>query len=150
MSEAEEFEIRKTAFEASAIAPLPTANAKRNRMGDELQPTGVYARIDPFYRILQDAEIVQEHEVTDPDFQSKHWWWNHQKIRFLNEKVGLKIILLALPFAWVLFLWFSVPVAISQVVAHWLYGSSVSDFLYLLAYLGALASALLGLFSRFG
>ncbi len=136
MSEAEEFAIRKTAFEASAIAPLPTANAKRNRMGDELQPTGVYARIDPFFRILQDAEIVQEHEVTDPDFQSKDWWWNHQKIRFLNEKVGLKILLLALPFAWVLFLWFSVPVAISQVVAHWLYGSSVSDFVYLLALFG--------------
>lgn len=141
MSQVEESVFHETAYDAETFSPLPEGSAKRKRFGDELQPIGVYARINPFYRVSQDAEAVQEHEAEDPEFQSKDWWWNHQKIRFLNDKVGFKILLLALPFAWVMFLWFSVPIGISQLLGAFLFENSFPEILnFLILGVGVVAS----------
>lgn len=96
-----------TRFQATAIGSLPEAPGKRARIGEELQPIGSYAGIIPHQATIQDAEVLQDHEKTDPEFTSKDWWWDHQRIRFLNEKLGLKFLVLLFPVIWVFFLWFS-------------------------------------------
>ncbi len=95
------------AFRALEIGPLPPAPKERSCIGEELQPIGTYAGIIPYLGTIQDAEVLQEHEKADPEFESKDWWWDHQRIRFLNGKLGLKFLLLVLPIAWVMFLWLS-------------------------------------------
>ncbi|MGX1203255.1 hypothetical protein [Marinobacter sp. MBR-105] len=80
-----------TAFRAMEIGPLPPSPKKRMRIGEELQPVGTYAGIIPYLGTIQDVEVLQDHEKTDPEFESKDWWWDHQRIRFLNEKLGLKL-----------------------------------------------------------
>jgi hypothetical protein len=96
-----------TAFQARDIGPLPQSPKERTRIGEELQPIGSYAGITPYLGTIQDVEVLQDHEKTDPEFTSKDWWWDHQRIRFLNEKFGLKFLVFLLPVIWVLFLWFS-------------------------------------------
>ncbi len=141
MSQLEESAFRESAYNASTIAPLPKGTAKRTRIGEELQPIGGYADLDPFFRVSQDAEAVQEHEAEDPEFQSKDWWWNHQRIRFLNDKLGFKVLLLVLPFAWVMFLWFSVPIGISQLLGTFLFESSLPEILeFLILVVGVVVS----------
>lgn len=131
----------ETAYNAATIAALPDASTKRQRFGDELQPTGSYAYINPFYRVVQDVETVQEHEPEDPEFRSKDWFWDHQKIRFLSGKVGFKILLLAFPFAWVMFLWLSVPIGISQVLGTFIFEASLPEALsFLILIFGAVVS----------
>ena len=90
-----------TAFRAMEIGPLPPSPKKRMRIGEELQPVGTYAGIIPYLGTIQDVEVLQDHEKTDPEFESKDWWWDHQRIRFLNEKLGLKFLVLLLPVLWV-------------------------------------------------
>ncbi|WP_309045645.1 hypothetical protein [Marinobacter sediminicola] len=90
-----------TVYRGSTISALPESPRERSRFGDELQPLGTYADADPYYRIIEDVDALQTNEQTDPEFKSKDWWWDHQKIRFLNEKLGFKFLLLLLPFTWV-------------------------------------------------
>lgn len=91
-----------TANKGMAIEALPESPCKRIRIGDELQPVGSYARINPFYRTVQDIEAVQQHEQDDPGFKDRDWWWNHQHIGFLNGKLGLKALIFVFPLIWVL------------------------------------------------
>src|SRR5690554_7082690 len=78
------------------IVPLPKAPKERSRIGEELQPIGTYAGIIPYFGTIEDVEVLQEHEQADPEFESKDWWWDHQRIRFLNGKLGLKTLILIL------------------------------------------------------
>ena len=94
--------VSDTAFRGMEIGPLPMSPKERTRVGDELQPYGAYANLNPYYRIVEDVETVQLSERDDPEFYRKDWWWDHQRLRFLNEKIGLKIYALLLPFAWAL------------------------------------------------
>jgi hypothetical protein len=95
-------EYASTAYRSDQAVGLPETRAKRERVGDELQPYGAYANLNPYYRIVEDVETVQLSERDDPEFYRKDWWWDHQRLRFLNEKIGLKILALLLPFAWAL------------------------------------------------
>ncbi len=92
------------AFQTGSLDSLPAAPKERYRIGEELQPFGTYAGVIPYLGSIQDAEALQEHEEIDPEFKSADWWWNHQRIRFLNGKLGLKILLLIIPISWVLLL----------------------------------------------
>ncbi|MDX1757917.1 MAG: hypothetical protein R3175_17825 [Marinobacter sp.] len=96
-----------TAFRAMDIGPLPKSPKNRDRIGEELQPIGTYAGVIPYLGTIQDVEALQDREKADPDFTSKDWWWDHQRIRFLNGKLGFKFLVLILPFTWILTLIFS-------------------------------------------
>ncbi|MBW0149132.1 hypothetical protein [Marinobacter arenosus] len=102
-------EFTGTAFSKASIQALPASSKKRSRLGDELQQFGEYAHVNPYYRTVQDIEVVQSHEREDPEFRDEDWWWNHQKIGFLNGKQGLKALILVIPFAWILLLWLGGP-----------------------------------------
>ncbi len=65
------------AFRATEIGPLPKSPKERTRIGEELQPVGNYAGIIPYLSTIQDAEVLQDHEKTDPEFISKDWWWDY-------------------------------------------------------------------------
>ena len=91
-----------TAFRAAEIGPLPKSPEERVRIGEELQPTGSYAFTIPYQGTVQDIEVLQDHEKQDPQFCSNDWWWDHQRIRFLNEKLGLKVLILLVPMLWIL------------------------------------------------
>ena len=86
------------------VPPVPDATKKnRKRAGQDLQPVGDYAGIDPYYRISDDVGEVQNQDKIDPEaFQSGNWWWNHRQIRFLSGKafLGLSAVLLFVPYAW--------------------------------------------------
>ena len=101
--------LSNTAFRAMEIVPLPKAPKERSRIGEELQPIGTYAGIIPYFGTIEDVEVLQEHEQADPEFESKDWWWDHQRIRFLNGKLGLKTLILILPIIWVFILWLGGP-----------------------------------------
>src|SRR5690554_39383 len=108
MSEQQQIsDFKDTAFRAMKIGPLPKSPKERTRIGEDLQPVGSYAGIIPYLGTIQDVEVLQDHEKTDPGFTSKDWWWDHQRIRFLNEKLSLKFLILLIPIIWVFFLWFS-------------------------------------------
>ncbi|MFL1455460.1 hypothetical protein ACJO5Y_13560 [Marinobacter sp. GN3S48] len=102
-------EIANAAFIGAAIGPLPESPRNRTRIGEELQPIGTYAGVIPYHGTVQDIEALQENEKTDPEFKNKDWWWDHQRIRFLNGKLGLKFLILIIPFTWVLTLWLGGP-----------------------------------------
>lgn len=127
----------ESAFRASEIIGLPSGSEKRVRFADELQPIGTYAYVDPYYNVLQGVEAVQDNEIDDPEFKNKDWWWNHKSIRFLNAKVGMKILLLALPFLWFLFLWVSGPLAVSWLVAEFMNRTSVPEVVDFIVYIVA-------------
>ncbi|MFP3979102.1 hypothetical protein [Marinobacter sp. KMM 10035] len=95
-----------TAFRATAIGPLPQSQTKRTRIGEELQPIGIYAGFIPYHGTIQDIDTLQGQERKDPEFKDKDWWWDHQKIRFLNGKLGFKFLILLLPFTWIFMLLF--------------------------------------------
>tara|TARA_R110002111_G_scaffold182259_1_gene247763 strand:+ start:276 stop:1163 length:888 start_codon:yes stop_codon:yes gene_type:complete len=40
------------------------------------------------------------------------WWWNHQRIRFLNGKLGLKFLIMIIPIVWIFVLWLAGPAAL--------------------------------------
>jgi|SRR5690554_1478236 len=89
-------------FSATAIGPLPKCQHKRARIGEELQPFGTYAGVIPYHGTVQDVEMVQEQEKGGTNFQGNDWWWDHQRIRFLNGKLGLKFLILVIPLIWIL------------------------------------------------
>lgn len=95
-------EFSAKAFRATAIEPLPESPQKRIRIGEELQPVGSYAGVIPYHGTVQDVEALQDHEKTDSEFKDEDWWSDHQRLRFLNGKQGIKFLILALPLAWVL------------------------------------------------
>ncbi|MCG7201566.1 hypothetical protein MD273_17650 [Marinobacter pelagius] len=110
MSEARELsKFAVTAHRGAFIEPLPESPKQRFRIGEELQPVGYYANVNPYHRTIQDIEAVQEQEKQDPEFESKDWWWDHRRIGFLNGKLGLKFLILILPFTWIMLLWFGGP-----------------------------------------
>ena len=90
-------------FRAEGVPYLPNSDSSRNRLGEDLQPVGDYAGIEPYYRVCEDAETIQYQDQNDPDScESEASWWNHQQIRFLNGKafVGLTAMLLLIPYVW--------------------------------------------------
>jgi len=90
-------------FRADRIPPLPPSPKKRDRLGEDLQPVGDYADVEPYYRACEDAETVQHQDRSDPDaFIAEDWWWDQRQIRFLNGKVfvGLTALLLVVPYVW--------------------------------------------------
>ncbi|MDN3557674.1 hypothetical protein [Halomonas maura] len=92
-------------YRADAIPPLPEPPKARKRRGEDLLPFGDYAGIDPHQQLCEDAELVQYQEQEDSAFyQSKDWWWDHQRIRFLKSQAGLSILLMAVPVVWWLLL----------------------------------------------
>ncbi|MBD3641730.1 MAG: hypothetical protein HUJ18_12120 [Marinobacter sp.] len=110
MSEARELStFSATAHRGAYIEPLPESPKQRFRIGEELQPVGTYANVNPYYRLVQDIEAVQEQEKQDPKFESKDWWWDHRRIGFLNGKLGFKFLILIVPFSWIMILWFGGP-----------------------------------------
>ncbi|MBJ6138800.1 hypothetical protein [Marinobacter litoralis] len=115
------------AFRSSEIRPLPKSSKERARLGEELQPVGSYAGVIPHNSTIEDVEVLQDHEKTDPEFSSKDWWWDHERIRFLNGKLGLKFLLLVLPIAWVMFLWLSGLGAVTWGMAEILEQRGLSD-----------------------
>ncbi|OJS99918.1 hypothetical protein [Marinobacter nauticus] len=102
-------DVTDTAFRATDIGPLPKSPKERARVGEELQPVGNYAGTIPYLGTIQDVEALQDHERSDPEFTSKDWWWDHQKIRFLNDKLGFKFLILVVPISWVITLWIGGP-----------------------------------------
>lgn len=92
----------ENAYRSSSIKSLPDSPKKRVRIGDELQPMGSYADLIPYQRTAEDVVALQDNEKNDPEFRNKDWWWDHQRIRFLNGKFGLKAMILILPFTWIL------------------------------------------------
>lgn len=95
-------EYTPTAYRSDQTVQLPKTRAKRERVGDELQPFGAYADINPFHRTAEDVDTVQRFEREDQEFYKANWWWDHQRLRFLNEKLGLKALILIIPFIWIL------------------------------------------------
>lgn len=90
-------------FHADGIPVLPEPTKKRERLGEDLQPMGDYAGINPYYRTCEDVEAIQHQDLEDPDdFASGDWWWNQRQIRFLNGRafVGLSAFLLLIPYLW--------------------------------------------------
>ncbi|MDI9243999.1 hypothetical protein [Marinobacter sp. CHS3-4] len=93
----------KTGFREDQIPALPESPKKRDRLGEDLQPVGDYAGIEPYYRLCEDLGAVQHQDQTDPDgFESGEWWWDQHQIRFLSGKVfiGLSALLLLMPYVW--------------------------------------------------
>jgi len=93
----------KSGFRADQIPELPESPKKRERLGEDLQPVGDYAGIEPYYRVCEDVGALQHQDQNDPDdFASGEWWWEHRQIRFLNGKafVGLSALLLLVPYVW--------------------------------------------------
>ena len=95
----------KTGFRADQIPALPESPKKRERLGEDLQPVGDYAGIEPYYRVCEDVDAVQhqDQDQDDPDgFASGWWWWDQRQIRFLNGKafIGLSALLLLIPYVW--------------------------------------------------
>jgi hypothetical protein len=83
------------------LLPAPVKN--REQLGQDLQPVGDYAGVEPYYRICVDAGDVQHHEQNEAEaFISGNWWWGQHEIRFLNGKafIGLSFMLLLIPYAW--------------------------------------------------
>jgi len=93
----------KTSFRADQIPELPEPPKKRERLGEDLQPFGDYAGIEPYYLVCEDVAAVHHQEQGDPDgFTSGEWWWDQRQIRFLNGKafIGLSVLLLLIPSVW--------------------------------------------------
>ena len=104
MTESEQSYIQeKSGFQADSIPVLPEPPKKRERLGEDLQPVGDYAGINPYYRVCEDVETVEHQDQDDPDaFASEDWWWDHCHIRFLNGKafIGVSALLLLIPYLW--------------------------------------------------
>jgi len=93
----------KRGFRADKIRYLPESAKSRDRLGEDLQPVGDYAGINPYYRVCEDLEVVQHQYQNDPNgFSSGDWWWDQRQIRFLNGKafISLSALLLLIPYVW--------------------------------------------------
>ena len=88
-------------MEESPLLPEPRNN--RRRLGQDLQPVGDYAGIQPYYRVCEDVQAVHHQDKCGPEaFQSGDWWWSQGRIRFLNGKafIGLSAAQLLIPYLW--------------------------------------------------
>ncbi|MEP1213543.1 MAG: hypothetical protein ABJM11_08125 [Marinobacter sp.] len=93
----------KTGFRVDQIPALPGSPEKRERLGEDLQPVGDYAGIEPYCRVCEDVDAIQHQDQEDPDdFEAGDWWWDQRQIRFLNGKafLGLSALLLLIPYVW--------------------------------------------------
>ncbi|WP_144823083.1 hypothetical protein [Marinobacter piscensis] len=93
----------KIGFWADQIPFLPEPKKSRKQLGQDLQPLGDYAGVEPYYRVCVDTGDVQHQEQSEPEaFTSDDWWWSHQQIRFLNGKafLGLSALILLVPYLW--------------------------------------------------
>ena len=88
-------------FRADAIPPLPKPTKDRRWGGDNCLPFGDYAHINPAEWPADDVEQVRDYEANQGGFPPEDWWWDHQGLRFLNDKLGLMALLMAVPFLWV-------------------------------------------------
>lgn len=82
---------------------LPEPRNNRRRLGQDLQPVGDYAGIQPYYRVCEDVQAVHHQGKCGPEaFQSGDWWWSQGRIRFLNGKafIGLSAAQLLIPYLW--------------------------------------------------
>ncbi|RCV86845.1 hypothetical protein [Billgrantia montanilacus] len=87
------------AYRVGAIPSMPAPPKKRERIGEELLPFGDYAGIDPYQQLCEDAEFVQHQDRQDKAFyETNDWWWDHQRIRFLESKMGITALLLLVPY----------------------------------------------------
>ncbi|EPC03134.1 hypothetical protein L861_22760 [Litchfieldella anticariensis FP35 = DSM 16096] len=77
-------------YRAGAIPSLPPSPKKRERIGEDLLPFGDYADIDPYQQLCEDTEFVQQQDQQNKTFyESDSWWWDHQRIRFLKNNLGM-------------------------------------------------------------
>lgn len=93
----------ETGFRVDQLPYLPEPTKSRQRFGEDLQPVGDYAGIEPYYRVCEDVGNLQHQDQGEPGaFASGDWWWDHRQIRFLNGKVflGLSALLLIIPYTW--------------------------------------------------
>lgn len=91
-------------YRADNIPPLPAAAKGRQRTLQTPMSFGDYAGIDPNNMQQEDAATVQLAEKEDKDFFKKDWWWDHQRIRSLNDGGMLKIMLfIILGITWLIF-----------------------------------------------
>src|SRR5690554_5992625 len=93
-------EYASTAYRSDQAVELPETRAKRERVGDELQPYGAYANLNPYDRTVEDIDTVQYGEREDPEFYKENWWWDHQRLRFRNGEMPLKFLILVPPSTW--------------------------------------------------
>jgi|TARA_R100001244_G_scaffold100099_2_gene74659 hypothetical protein len=94
---------QEVGFRADQIPNLPESVSGRERLGEDLQPIGDYANIEPYNRVYEDAGEVQYQDQSESKaFAFGDWWWDHQRIRFLNGKafVGISALLLLIPYVW--------------------------------------------------
>ncbi|QTP54770.1 hypothetical protein HNO51_08810 [Billgrantia sulfidoxydans] len=99
MKEASSSHYDAGAYRAGAIPSMPASPKKRERIGEELLPFGDYASIDPYQQLCEDAEFVQHQDRQDKAFyETDDWWWDHQRVRFLESKVGIAALLLMIPY----------------------------------------------------
>ncbi|MCC4266200.1 hypothetical protein LL240_17345 [Oceanimonas baumannii] len=91
-------------YKGNAIPPLPAAPKNRHRAMQTLMGFGDYAGLDPNTMQQEDADSVQYAETQDKEFYKKDWWWDHLRIRFLNDGGMIKLILFIIPgLIWILF-----------------------------------------------
>ncbi|MCC4266197.1 hypothetical protein LL240_17330, partial [Oceanimonas baumannii] len=109
-------------YKGNAIPPLPAAPKSRHRAMQTLMGFGDYASLDPNTMQQEDADSVQYAETQDKEFYKKDWWWDHRRIRFLNDGGMIKLLLFIIPgiiwisfntltFFWILALADSLPIA---------------------------------------
>ncbi|OYD21081.1 hypothetical protein B6S09_17630 [Oceanimonas baumannii] len=89
--------MNKTPYRGNAIPPLPAAPKSRHRSMQTLMGFGDYAGLDPNTMQQEDADSVQYAEAQDKEFYKKDWWWDHQRIRFLNDGGMIKLMLFIIP-----------------------------------------------------
>lgn len=102
---AEVFERLKGGFRAGDIPPLPEAPKNRSHIGDDLQPVGDYADINPVHWLEEDVAFVQSAKADSAGMpEDEGFWWSEHRIQFLNGKaqVGLSAVILAVPYLWAL------------------------------------------------
>ncbi|MGR2740219.1 hypothetical protein ACUY1T_17380 [Billgrantia sp. Q4P2] len=144
MREASSFCYGPGAYRASAIAAMPAAPKKRERIGEELLPFGDYAGIDPYQQLWEDAEFVQHRESQDKAFyDTDNWWWDHQRICFLKSQLGLSVLLMAFPFVYFCFL-VALPFYFSGVALDYVYdyNSLIAIIVFLIVAGGGLVLAI--------
>ncbi|KEF32943.1 hypothetical protein D777_00505 [Marinobacter nitratireducens] len=117
------------ALNSNDIPPLPDSK-KRTRAGDELQPWCDYATINPCEKIIAGVVDVQSCEADDEEFYKDEWWgWTHERLRFLNNKLGLKALAFALPFAWIATIFITLLLLFLEAMDWLIYTVEASDIL---------------------
>lgn len=93
----------KYGFHLDRIVLIPEPTTKRDRLGQDLQPIGDYAEIEPYHRVCEDAgDFQHQNRSGSGAYETGEWWWDQRQIRFLNGKafIGLSALQLLIPYAW--------------------------------------------------